>query len=41
MSARFSFFKAPITNTKPSLPDVYRYIRGGFARQQTKQLRRI
>jgi hypothetical protein len=41
--ARFSFFKAPISNTRPykaiSLPDAFRYIVGHFAAQRTAQLR--
>jgi hypothetical protein len=41
--ARFSFFKAPIKNTKPyksvSLNDIYNYIVGGYCQQRTEQLR--
>ena len=41
--AMFSFFKAPISNTKPhkavSLRDAYNYIVGDFAKQRTEQLR--
>lgn len=42
---QFSFFRAPITNKKPSqvmtLRDAYLYITGMSARQQTHQLREI
>ena len=42
---RFSFFRAPITNTRPhksiSLSDAYAYIRGHYAAEQTRQLRAI
>lgn len=42
---KFSFFKAPITNTHPhkdiTLADVYRYVKGDFARQATAELRSI
>jgi len=41
----FSFFKAPIKNTKPhkavSLLDVYNYIVGKYAKEQTQKLRAI
>jgi hypothetical protein len=41
--ARFSFFKAPISNTRPykaiSLPDAFRYIVGNYAKQRTEKLR--
>jgi hypothetical protein len=41
--ARFSFFKAPISNTHPykaiSLPDAFRYIVGNYAKQRTEKLR--
>jgi hypothetical protein len=41
--ARFSFFKAPISNTRPykaiSLPDAFRYIVGNYAEQRTEKLR--
>ncbi len=41
--AMFSFFKAPISNTKPhkaiSLIDVYRYIVGDYAKDRTEKLR--
>lgn len=41
--AYFSFFRAPISNTKPlkaiSLLDVYKYIVGDYARQRTEKLR--
>lgn len=41
--AMFSFFKAPISNTKPhkavSLLDAYNYIVGDFAKQRTEKLR--
>jgi hypothetical protein len=39
----FSFFKAPISNTKPhkavSLFDIYKYIVGNYAKQRTEHLR--
>lgn len=42
---RFSFFKAPISNTKPSktvsLVEVYNYIRGNDALERTNFLRTI
>ena len=42
---RFSFFRAPITNTRPyksiSLTDAYAYITGHYAAEQTRQLRAI
>ncbi|MBO5596265.1 MAG: virulence protein E [Bacteroidales bacterium] len=42
---RFSFFRAPITNTRPhksiSLSDAYAYIHGHYAAEQTRQLRAI
>ncbi len=41
--AMFSFFKAPVSNTKPhkaiSLIDVYRYIVGDYAKDHTEKLR--
>lgn len=41
--ALFSFFKAPISNTKPhkavSLPDAYNYIVGDYAKERTEKLR--
>jgi len=41
--AMFSFFKAPISNTKPhkavSLLDAYNYIVGNFAKDKTEKLR--
>ena len=41
----FSFFRAPVTNTRPcksiTLLDAYRYIAGGYARQRTAQLRSV
>ena len=40
---RFSFFKAPVTNTVPhkaiTLVDAYNYIKGDYARKETKELR--
>ena len=40
---RFSFFKAPVTNTIPhksiTLVDAYNYIRGDYARKETAELR--
>lgn len=42
-SAMFSFFKAPISNTKPhkavSLLDAYNYISGNYAKDRTEKLR--
>ena len=41
----FSFFKAPITNTKPhntvTLPQIYNVITGNYYKSRTKQLRSI
>lgn len=43
--SRFSFFKSPISNTKPyssvSLIDIYNYIRGDFAKVRTEHLRTL
>ena len=41
----FSFFRKPIRNTDPlrciSIPDIYRYIVGPYAKKQTEMLRSI
>ena len=41
----FSFFRKPIRNTEPlrciSIPDIYRYIVGPYAKKQTEMLRSI
>lgn len=43
--SRFSFFKSPINNTHPysevTLVDIYNYIKGDSAAQNTKNLRKI
>ena len=42
---RFSFFRAPVTNTRPlrsiTLRDAFAYITGPYARERTARLRRI
>lgn len=43
--SQFSFFKAPIKNIKPhravSIPDIYNYITGDYARKKTETLRKM
>ncbi len=43
--SHFSFFRAPISNTKPlkavSLPDIYKYIVGDYAKANTEKLREM
>lgn len=45
INTKFSFFKAPVTNTRPykniTLIDAYKYITGEYCKPQTLQLRSI
>lgn len=42
---KFSFFKAPVTNTKPhksiTIPDAFHYITGRYAKERTETLRSL